>query len=194
MKVLVLLACLTGLAAAAESKKPSRPNERADVMLAERMLKIELSDAPPVLIEPFLALDSNALPKRLREKTRARQLEIRTYLKLYDTKKKGGVLQAVEACSETSFVKPMKDLPFYREAGWTEEITEFEEDQVSEFTLCREIDLGCHFTLMIFHDAGSKKPRRLFLTGSDPIMMLVARARSKTLGGNYFGTGLSCMH
>lgn len=140
-----------------------------------------------------LALDPDTLPKRLRRDVRARQLEVRGYVKLHQTKKKGGVLQPVEGCTESSFIKPTKELSLYQQAGWNEEITEAEEDQLMEYTRCQEPDLGCLFTLMIFKDAGSKAPRRLFFMGSDPIMMLVVAGRTKTLGGNYFGTGLSCM-
>lgn len=198
VRMFALIACLSlSGAAAAENRKPSRPDEKTQIKIAEYMLKTPMNEASPALVEPFLALDSETLPKRLREKARAKQLEIKTLLKLHDTKKKGSVLQPVEGCTVSSFLKPTKDIPLYRMMGF-EEIFEDEEKEVMERTLCREVDLGCHFSLMIFYDAGSKKPRRLFLHGNDPMMTLVAVARNKgkaTIGGNgYFGIGgVSCM-
>ena len=199
MKRFALIACLAGsFAAAAEEKKPSGPDEKTRIKIAEYMLRTPMNEASPTLIEPFLALDPETLPKRLREKGRAKQLEIRMLLKLHDTKKKGSVLQPVEGCTISTFLRSVKDIPLYQMMGFGE-ITEDEEKEVMDRTLCREIDLGCHFSLMIFHDAGSKKPRRLFLHGNDPMMSIVALARDKVkraIGGNcYFGVrGVSCMH
>lgn len=187
MKALLLLSFLSVCAGAAT------PAKKADIELAEYMLKVELSEASPSAVGPFLALDPEGLPKRLRRGVRARQLEVRGYVKLHQTKKKGGILQPAEDCGPNSYIKPTRDLPLYQQAGWTEEITEAEEDQVMEYTRCQEPDLGCLFTMMVFKDAGSKVPRRLFFMGSDPIIMLVVSSRKKTLGGNYFGTGLSCL-
>ncbi|MBI3289520.1 MAG: hypothetical protein HYZ74_08390, partial [Elusimicrobia bacterium] len=151
----------------------------------------------PSVIEPFLTIDPETLPKRMRAKIRAKQLEIRTLLKLHDTKKKGSILQPSEGCTQASFVKPTSELPGYAFAGY-EEITESEERQLLERTLCNEVDLGCHFSLVIFYDAGSKVPRKLYMSTMDPLMALVAAARGGSkagVGGNgYFGTGISCMH
>lgn len=191
MKLLALVLCLIG-SAAVKDKKPSGPDEKTRIKIAEYMLKTPTNEASPVVVEPFLALDADVLPKRLRVRTRAKQLEIRTLLKLHDTKKKGSGLSPVPGCSQASFLKPTKDLPSYQMAGF-EEITEDEEKHVMRRTRCEEVDLGCQFSLMIFHDAGSKKPRRLFLMANDPLMALVAAARGDGGGqNNYFGVGISC--
>ena len=181
-----------------EAKKPAGPDEKTKIKIVEYMFKTPLDKASPSVVGPFLELDVETLPKNLRAKARAKQLDVRTLFRLHDTKKKGSVLAVVEGCTPSSYVKPHKEIPAYQMAGY-QEITEDEEKGVEERTLCREVDLGCHFSLIIFDDAASKKPRRLFLHGNDPMMTMVAatRANSKaSIGGNgYFGIGgVSCMH
>ncbi|MEK7389438.1 MAG: hypothetical protein AAB036_07055 [Elusimicrobiota bacterium] len=194
--LVVLLA--VSLSAAEGEKKSSSLDEKTRLKVVEYMLKTPVNEASPAVVKPFLALDPETLPKQQRAKVIAKQLEISTLLKLHDTKKKGSVLSPVEGCTVSTFLKPTKDIAAYIMAGFME-ITEDEEKELMDRTLCHEVDLGCQFSLTIFHDAGSKKPRRLFLAGNDPLWALVAAARAKSgasIGGRgYFGIGLaSCMH
>ena len=196
--VIPISLCLVSALIAAEIKKPAGPDEKTKIKIVEYMFKTPLDQASPAVVGPFLELDAETLPKGLRAKARAKQLDVRTLFKLHDTKKKGSVLPVVEGCTATSFVKPMKEIPAYQMAGY-QEITEDEEKGVMERTLCQEVDLGCHFSLTVFTDTNPKIPRRLFLHGNDPMMTMVAATRAKSkasIGGNgYFGIGgVSCMH
>lgn len=199
LKIVPLVLCLLASALhAAEVKKPAGPDEKTKIKIVEYMLKTPLDQASLSVVGPFLELDVETLPKNLRAKARAKQLDVQTLFKLHDTKKKGSVLPVVEGCTASSFVKPMKDIPSYQMAGY-QEITEAEEKGVMERTLCNEVDLGCHFSLIIFAGADPKIPRRLFMHGNDPIMTMVAATRANakaSIGGNgYFGIGgFSCMH
>lgn len=168
-------------------------DEKTKLQVVEYMLKTPLADAKPAVIDPFLKIDPSTLPKKLQQKARAKQVEVAALLKIHDTKKKGSIVTPVEGCSAADYVKPTKDLPIYMTAGY-EEITEDEEKGLEQNTMCTEVDLGCRFTMIIVHDKGSKADRRLFLMSTDPMMAKVAAIRSKTGGGNYFGTGITCMH
>ncbi len=193
------IVCMAGtFAAATEVKKPAGPDEKTKIKIVEYMFKTPLDQASPAVVGPFLELDAETLPKGLRAKARAKQLDVRTLFKLHDTKKKGSVIPVLEGCTASSFVKPMKEIPAYQMAGY-QEITEDEEKGVMERTLCKEVDLGCHFSLIVFTDPDPKIPRRLFMHGNDPMMTMVAATRAKSkasIGGNgYFGIGgVSCMH
>jgi hypothetical protein len=158
------------------------------------MLKTPLNEAKTAVIEPFLAIDTETLPKKLRVKARAKQVEVKTLLKLHDTKKKGNVLQSLPGCSAGQFVKHPRELPFFQQVGYAE-VNEDDVEAVKTRTLCTDDDLTCQFSMLIFYDpdAKPKKPRRLFLLPNDPLMIMIEAAKKKVQGGNYFGTGFSCM-
>ena len=160
--------------------------------IVEVVLKAPTTDIDPRLIGPFMAVDAQSLPRKLRRKTQAKQIEISTLLKLHDTKKAGNFVQPLEGCSEKNFVLPLEQAGLYATIGY-EEINEDELKYVMDKTTCKEIDLGCRFSLKIFFKTG--KDRRLMFYASDPIMALVAESRGK--GGNgtrFFGVGITCMH
>lgn len=185
-----LLFAAAGLARAADDKPI---DDETKLKVVEYMLKTPLADAKPAVIDPFLKIDPDTLPKKLRDKTRAKQIEVAALLKLHDTKKKGSIVTPAEGCSVSDYVKPSKDLPVLKMAGY-EEIFEDDEKGLETNTMCTETDLGCRFTMIIIHDKGSKAPRRLFMMSTDPLMAKIAAARAKTGGGNYFGAGITCMH
>lgn len=196
MKSFVFLCLL--LAAAplrAADKKPDDAGtaDATTVQLAEYFLKTDLGAADPKLVSPFLAVNSATLPKRLRRKTAAKQIEVQSLLKLHDTKKKGNWLQPADgACKLADIVKSLKEIPAYQEAGYVD-LTEDEEKFVMQRTKCTELDLGCEFTLQIFFDKG--QPRRLLLFFKDPLFGIVAQMHSKTGGQtSFFGGGLTCYH
>jgi hypothetical protein len=190
----LLLTLPSSRAAAAEPEKAvaaaAAEANKTTIQLVEYFLKTPIPDANPKLIEPFLAVDTETLPKKLRLKARAKQVEISTILKLHDTKKAGSLIQPLEGCSEKDFVFPLAQADFYLGFG-NEEVNEDELSYVKNKTKCTEIDLGCRFSLKIFFTKG--KPRRLEFYGPDPIMALVAESHK---GGstNFFGSGLTCMH
>ena len=188
---MLLLALLLTLPAAA-GPDPQK-TETTTILLVDTVLSNSLSDLDPKIVRAFLDLDLETVPPALREKAGAKQLEIRSLLKLHDTKKQGVIVQPLEGCVLESFVRPFKDQSIYELAGYVP-IAEDEEKFVMDLTHCQEVDLSCKFTLIIFHDRGSKKPRKLDLYMKDPLMNLVAEKRSK--GGHnqtpFFGSGLFC--
>jgi hypothetical protein len=194
MKSALLLSLLLAAAPLRAEGKKTADSGTADataVQLADYFVKTDVADANPKLVEPFLAIDAATLPKRLREKAAAKQVEIRTLLKLHDTKKKGNWVQPVDGCKITDIVKPLKDIPIYKLAEFVE-LKEDEEQFVMSKTNCTELNMGCEFSLIIFFEKG--KPRQLMLQGKDPLWAIVAQMHGKGGQTNFFGTGLSCMH
>ena len=191
--LLLSLLLAAGPARAADAAPPDAGTaDETTVKLVDYFLKTPIADANPKLVDPFLAVDSAALPKRQRAKAKAKQLELKTLLKLHETKKKGNWLQPAEGCTVDTIVKPLKDMPIYALAGYVE-INETEEQYVMEKTHCTEQDMGCQFSLIIFHDKG--KPRRLELHERDPLNAFVTESHSKTAGQTkFFGVGLTCAH
>ena len=157
--------------------------------LVNYFLKGELADANPKLVEPFLAVKIETLPKKLRNKAAAKQVEIAALLRLHDVKKKGIFVQPVKDCSETSFVKPLNMANAFSDY---ETVTEDELKYVMDQTKCTEMDLGCRFSLLIFFE--KKKDRILKFNAADPIMTKVAEYRGKGGSTHFFGMGYSCMH
>ncbi len=186
-----LLALLLLLAAAPSRAADPVAADSSTVRLADYFVQTPINEADPKLVSPFLALDAQTLPKRLREKARAKQLAIQALLKLHDTKKKGNWLQPVGGCTAESFVKPLKDIPAYAMAGYVP-ITEEELKYIMHKTNCTELDLGCQFTFTIFYD--KKKPRKLMLHQNDPIDALAAESHGPHGQTNFFGVGLTCQH
>jgi hypothetical protein len=191
MRLIALLLCLAGTAALGAEP----PDDATKLKIVEYMLKTPTEDASPAVIEPFLAIDPQTLPKKLQSKAYAKQLEVKTLLKLHDTKKKGSWLKPSEGCTADTFIKPTKEIPIYQSFGYAE-VDQEDVDTVSKRTHCKEIEFGCQFSMIIFFDRDAKKPkpRRLFFMQTDPIMALIGAAHSHVGGGNYFGGGLSCAH
>jgi len=190
------LVCALALAAAAAPARALTPDSAAKpdadaVKLVEYFLKTPTPDVDTKLVAPFLAVDPETLPERLRVKARGKQIEIRTLIKLHDTKQKGNWLQPPENCTLESVVHPLKDARVYLMAGY-KDIKEDEERYVTQKTKCSDLELGCHFSLIILFEKG--KPRRLMLLPSDPLMALVAESHGHSGQTNFFGTTLTCMH
>jgi len=186
----LLLSALLLIAGPARADEP-KTADKTTIQLVEYFLKTPLEDANTKLVEPFLAVDPESLPKKLRMKAKGKQIEIRDLIKLHDTKKAGVLIQPKNDCSEKDFVSGLDELPFYRQLGY-EEVNEDELEYVKNKTKCTEIDLGCRFSLHIFFKKG--KDRRLFFVPSDPIMALVAESHGKGGSTKFFGLGLTCMH
>lgn len=177
----LVLALLAAPAAAADADLTRQ--------IVDTVLKVPTNDVDPRLIEPFLAVDPETQPKAKRAKIAAKQIELRTLLKLHDTKKKGGILPPAVGCDQTKSVVPHASMPYYQIAGY-EEIFEEEQQEIEKRTFCTETEQICQFSLMIFHDKGSKKPRRLALHSNDPLMAIVASIRGKAGGQTkFFGLG-----
>jgi hypothetical protein len=172
----------------------STPTDKKTLEIAEYFIRTPTSQVSPKLVKSFLAIDSEALPKKMRDKVRAKQIKISTLVKLHDTKKMGILIQPMESCSEKDFVLPLSQAAFYLALGY-EEIDEDSLKFVEEKTKCNEIDLGCRFSLKIFYTKASGKPRRLAFYQADPIMAMVAESKGKSATGTrFFGMGMTCLH
>jgi hypothetical protein len=168
------------------------PADKTTLDLVKYLLKADMADVDPKLIDPFLAVKLETLPKQLQRKAEMKQIEIRTLIKLHNTKKKGMFVPPTnDDCSEKDLVKPMSQLGLYPSPGF-EEVTEDQLKYVMDNTKCTEVDLGCRFSLLIFYE--KKKDRILKFASSDPIMGIVAASKSGGGGSHLFGSGLSCLH
>jgi hypothetical protein len=197
MRAFLLAALLLG-AGAARAAAPKAdaaadaPADKEAIQLVNYFLKVDLADANPKLINPFLAVKTETLPKKLRNKAAAKQVEIAALLRVHDIKKKGIFVQPLtEACSETSFVKPLTLASSFPDPGY-ETVTEDELKYVMDQTKCTEIDLGCRFSMLIFFEKG--KDRIVKFNAVDPIMAKVAEYRGKGGSSHFFGMGYSCLH
>ena len=188
----LLLAC--GPARAADPKPDAAASapveaDKDTIELVRYFLGVDLPDANPKLINPFLAVNTETLPKKLRGPAAAKQVEITGLLRLHDVKKKGIFVQPTDNCSEKNFVKPMTMSSFFSQ-GY-EVVNEDELKYVMDKTKCTEIDLGCRFSMLIFFE--KKKDRVIKFIAADPIMAIVAESHR---GGTtkFFGMNYNCMH
>lgn len=175
----------------ADSKPAEKPADKTTVQLVEYFLKVPPSEANPKLVEPFLAVKTETLPKKLRKRAAAKQTEINAILRLHDTHKSGYIIQPMPDCNEKDFVKPLSMAPYFPFPSY-ETVNEDELKYVMNKTKCTEIDLGCRFSMLIFFQ--KKKDRVVKFAAADPIMALVAESRQKGGSTNFFGSGFSCMH
>lgn len=192
----VLLAAPARAADPKAETAPAGAAATADKMtleLADYFLKVPTSEANPKLVDAFLAIDAQTLPKGLRVRTQAKQLEIQTLLHVHDVEKAGVFVQPADGnATAASFVRPLRDMNVYALAGYVE-MDEDSEEYIMGKTKCTEIDLGTKFTLMIFHDRG--KPRKLMLHTKDPLQPLIAEHKGKGGGTtHFFGLGYTCQH
>jgi hypothetical protein len=196
MILLATFLLLAGPVRAAETKADAAaaapaPADKSTIDLVNYFLKVQLADASPKLIDPFLAVKIETLPKKLQQKAMAKQIEITQVLRVHSVKKKGIFVQPVEGCTEESFIKPLSMQSSFPSPDY-EVVSEDELRCVMDQTKCSEIDLGCRFSLMIFFE--KKKDRVLKFNASDPLMAKVAECRNGGGTSHLFGMGYSCMH
>jgi hypothetical protein len=178
-----LLAAAVAAAAAPEAPKADPASE---LKLAKYFLSVPTESAEPSLVDPFLALDAETLPKALRLKVRAKQLEIRTLISIHQAKKRG-LARRAENCQPKRY--KVGDVGMIRLVG-AEEIEEEIIDCVQRRTDCTEDEMICGFSLFV-----TVKPRpkarplkRFFLLPADPLMGIVTSCRSGGSGStNFFG-------
>jgi len=185
MKLLVLVLCLAGVAAAADS---AGPDEATRIKIAEYMLKTPMNEADPVLVSGFMKLDTTILPKKLRDKARGKQMEIDAIVKIHNGKKKGPFRFPV-ACELKRYEGP-EGLRIMGMIIGNEEIAGEEEEYIELKANCTEEQLMCEFSLNIVLMKRKDKPplKRYFLMSQDPLMALVAEKRGGggSAGNKYF--------
>ncbi|MDD5301892.1 MAG: hypothetical protein PHS14_02200 [Elusimicrobia bacterium] len=184
MKALALILCLAGFAAAADS---SGPDEATRIKIAEYMLKTPMDEADPTLVSGFMKLDTAALPKKLRDKARAKQMEIDAIVKIHKGKKKGP-FRFPTACQPKRYGP--EGVRIMGLIIGNEEIAYEEEEYVELKTGCTEDQLMCEFSLnvVVIPRPGTSPLRRYYLMAADPIMALVAEKRGggASAGNQYF--------
>jgi hypothetical protein len=194
--LLSALLLLSGPARAAASKPAaaSETSVEADtgtIALVNYFLKVELSEASPKLVEPFLRVKIDTLPKKLQRKAEVRQTEVAAIVRLHDTRKAGFIVTPAENCGPSDFIKPLSLASAFPMPGY-ETVTEDELKYVMDTTKCTEIDLGCKFSMLIFFE--KKKDRIVKFNATDPLMAKVAEFRGHGGTTHFFGGGMSCMH
>jgi hypothetical protein len=171
---------------------PAATADQTTIDLVKYFLKIDLADANPKLIDPFLAVKTETLPKKLQARASAKQVELTALLRIHDVKKKGIFVQPnAQVCSAADFVKPLSMASMFPDPGY-ETVTEDELKYVMDQTKCTEDDLGCRFSMLIFFEKG--KDRIVKFNAVDPIMAKVAEYRGKGGNSHFFGMGYSCLH
>jgi hypothetical protein len=210
MRLLLAAALLVVAASVHAKKKPAAPAAEqaaasgdagtADAdqrQLAVLVLTEETSALDPALASAFMKLDVETLPKKLRLKARAKQLELNALVKVSEGKKKGGI-RMVDAAGCTP-PNPTPDMiPFMLGIGGFVEVQEVPTADAEVQTECTELDMQCQFSLHIVRfPKGSKPPRRLFIQEKDPMALIIAM-KDKNMQArqtNFFGTGfLKCQH
>jgi hypothetical protein len=171
-----------------------------DAQFVEAFLKIEIARLPPEQIDRFVALDPAALPEKLRERFKARRLELRALKDVAAGKKKGNWRMPDAKC-EIPHDSDAAELKVLGRAGYVE-VEEEEVRWVSEKTKCSERDMLCEFTLkeLDFKTKDGKSKRRYFLycrASCDPLMVLIGNYRAKVddSQSHFFGlAGPTCSH
>ncbi len=182
MRTLALLLCLA-FPAHAEG-----PDEATRIKIAEYMLKTPMSEADPTLVSGFMKLDTVTLPKKIRDKARAKQMEIDAVVKIHNGKKKGPFRFPVSC--QPKMYEGEEGLRTMKMIFGNEEIAQEEEEYIERKTNCSELDLMCEFSLNIVLIKRPGKPtlKRYFLMDTDPIFALVAEKRGggASAGNKYF--------
>ncbi|MDO8756567.1 MAG: hypothetical protein Q7J64_01020 [Elusimicrobiota bacterium] len=185
MKILALLLWLVAFAAPAPAEEL---DEETRVKIAQYMLKTPLDEADPTLVSGFMKIDTSTLPKKLREKARARQMEIDAVVKIHKGKKKGPFRFPV-SCE----IKRYEGAEGIRIMGLiigNTEITQEEEEYLELKGNCTEEQLICEFSLNVVLIKRKDKPtlRRYFMMEQDPLMAWVAEKRGggASAGNQYF--------
>lgn len=185
MKVLALILCLAGFAAPLHAEEP---DEATRVKMAEYMLKTPLDEANPTLVSGFMQMDTNTLPKKLREKARAKQMQIDAIVKIHKGKKKGP-FRFPAACEIKRYEGP-EGIRIMGLIIGNSEITEEEEEYLELKGNCTEEQLMCEFSLNIVLLKRKDKPplKKYFLMEADPLMAWVAEKRGggASAGNQYF--------
>lgn len=185
MKALAL--CLF-LAAPAYADETSGPDEATRVKIVQYMLKTPLNEANPTLVSGFMKLDAQSLPVKLRDKTRAKQLEIDAVVKIHKGKKKGP-FRFPAGCEIKRYEGP-EGIRIMGMISGNVEIDGAEEDYIEKKTNCTEDNLLCEFSLNIVLMKRKDKPplKRYFIMDRDPLMALVAEKRGggASAGNLYF--------
>lgn len=185
MKTLALLLFLFGFAVPLHAEEP---DEETRIKTAQYMLKTPNDQANPTVVAAFMKLDTKTLPPKLRDKARAKQLEIDAVVKIHKGKKKGP-FRFPDACQVKYYEGPEGMRVMGLIIG-NAEITGEEEEYLELKGNCTEEQLMCEFSLnVVIMKRKDKAPlKHYFLMEQDPLMAWVAEKRGggASAGNNYF--------
>lgn len=190
----LLLAAWAALAVPASAAASDEATTR---QIVDYALRTPTADMDPKLANAFLDLDVESLPKKKREKARAKQLELQTLLKISKGQKKGGMRWPTPDGCKPKIYGP-GDAGALVMAGFVK-IEEDEEQFLQDKTKCSELELCCEFSLTILLTPRKKGPplKSYYLHGNDPLNVFVSEYRNKNTPGQtkFFGGGVfSCNH
>ena len=165
-------------------------DEKTRLKLVEYILKTRTDSVDPSLVAPFMRIDTATLPKKMRNKALAKQIEIESFVKIRKGEKQGPFRYPSQACVPKRYgpegVAIMAMIP------GNMEIETNEEDYLEKRSQCSENQLICEFTLNVVVIPRPGKPalKRYYLYGNDPLMAWVAeyRGRGAIMPTNYFQT------
>ncbi|UPT73964.1 MAG: hypothetical protein M0D55_19370 [Elusimicrobiota bacterium] len=181
MRSLLLALLLLPLSARAE-------DEATRLKLVQYMLKTPTADADPKLVAPFMEIDTETLPKNLREKAKSKQVEIQLLMKVAKGKKKGPFRFVEPGCAAKRYGP--EGIRIMGMIIGNQEVEAEEVDYIKLKTNCTEDELLCEFSLNIVITPRKDKPPliKYFLMETDPLMALVAEKRGGggSAGNNYF--------
>lgn len=182
---LILILCLAGFAVPLHAEEP---DEETRIKTAQYMLKMPLDQANPTVVAAFMKLDTNTLPPKLRDKARAKQLEIDGVVKIHKGKKKGP-FRFPDAC-QPKFYEGPEGMRVMRLIVGNAEISGEEEEYLELKGNCTEEQLMCEFSLnvVIMKRKDKVAVKHYFLMEADPLMAWVAEKRGggASAGNNYF--------
>ena len=160
--------------------------------MVKAFLKMPTADLPTAHISRFMAVDPEALPKKLRQPYEGKRLELRTLVRLAEGKKRGVVRMPEADCSRSRDAEGSA-ISVLLMAGY-QEISFEEEKYVEKETRCTERDLMCEFSLVVVVEKKGKPPvarARFFLHFRDPLFAIVGQYREGHAGQtHFFGLGV----
>lgn len=174
----IALALALGLSGSAGAAAPI-PDEQTKIKIAEYMIKVRPDEADPKLVAGFMDIDVQTLPKRLREKAKAKQIQIDAIVRIHKGRRKGSTRIVPASCQPKRYYGD-EGLRVMRLVGGGEEIAPEEEDYIERKTNCSEDQLICEFSLnvVVYPREGKPPMKRYFLMSADPLMALVAEQRA----------------
>ncbi|MFH1725151.1 MAG: hypothetical protein ABII00_11105 [Elusimicrobiota bacterium] len=179
--------------------EPERVAASSDtIRLVEFFLAAETGDLPYEAVPQFMEVDPEALPRRLRDRYRAKRTELLALRKIAEGKKKPPLrrlgVEDEPVCSEK--VESQRYVDTLLSMGFLP-ITEDEENFLIQKTKCTECELQEEFSLTVVIVPPKKKKgrptRHLLLKDSDPLALLVElyrEARGNITGTKFFGVGM----
>jgi len=164
--------------------------DQSTIKMVEFFLRTPVAELPTEHIDDFLAVDPNTVPKKLRQRFKAKCVELYAFKREAEGKKRG-TLRTPEPNCDAPKEGRADEASVLMMAGYVEL---FEDDLlcVEKETKCTPHDLMCEFTLQsVVEIKGKKKNIRYFMHQNDIIMGIVAGCRGKNGVGkqtNFFGT------